>query len=598
MAVESSIIFKIGTKSIGGFTELKSAIDLLGQAYTMIKEGSKALDEFSTMWQHTNQQAVMMADSAAGGLVDTTEIMRGYNKLMQSGAKITEQQFATLTARSAELAQVTGEDATDAFKELTEGIRTGSVDALKKYGIKLKETENLQEGQAKAIKAMTEGYEDLNVSAKTTTERMTALENNLGTITSLMYDALGSSEAFGDELDILNKALGEFATQLAESPKAMTDFMLSMDGMKQAAMEVGRSIVNTLAGPFLWIEEKILELGGIEGRGSLGQALDDMMKTTDAEQKRLDALYVAQGKEREQRKLEGIGKGAGPQRPGGRGRGGGAAKKSSVMQGGLFPGLDQQFTEKDPFFDPYAGTSTFEQQLGREFDEEVAEIQREQDIQHQERMAKFREKEKEDREALMEMREKEMEQAEEIAATWESTMDRVSNATAKQDKSISLLTKAIGTSMKAIQTEKEHTGAAVATGLSEVGSAISEEAGWQALMEIAKAIAAAASQNYVAAAAHGAAAVAFGVAAARAGSGGGSGGGSGRVKPPEQRFTGPTDATNFGGGQGQGGGEFTVNITMKEGAGGFFDAMVEENDRASIDGRRSFGPGRGAMGGR
>jgi len=112
MAIESKIIFAIGSKSIGGFTELKSAIDLMGQLWGKIKESTKELDQFSQMWQRTNQAAVLAADSAAGGLVDTTEVLRGYNKLMQSGAKVTDEQFKIITARAAEMAQATRTDAT------------------------------------------------------------------------------------------------------------------------------------------------------------------------------------------------------------------------------------------------------------------------------------------------------------------------------------------------------------------------------------------------------------------------------------------------------------------------------------------------------
>lgn len=600
MAIESSIIFSIGSKSIGGFTELKSAIDLMGMLWGKIKDNIKELDQFSTMWQKTNQSAVLAADAAAGGLVDTTEVLRGFNKLAAAGVKVTEEQFKTLTARAADLAQQTGTDATDAFKRLTQAISTGSTRALKEYGINAKSGGDLTKMQTDAIKALTEGYEGFTAQAITTSEKMYVLENNIGTLRGLLYEATGASEAFDTALDALNTGLGTFNEYMAKAPEATLNFATSLEGLAGFAIEAARVI----AEPFIQIERLINYIQGVSGKGTFEQSFDDFMKTPgDFQQDALDKFYVARGEEEEARKAAGVGSGEGitkrrGRRRGGGGRGGGGGGKKEDPEKARQAELDEFFGEPSTDIVSELSNEALAERISLvqeyttaiEEKDEAERTAREEEKQAREALLELA---KEEAEQQQEAREKEAEQANQLRETWTSTFDSITAGAQKQNKWVAALSKGMGASIDAAVKQEEHAGAAITNVLGEVGSALSEEAGWQILMEVAKAIAAAASQNYAAAAAHGAAAVAFGVAAAATGKGSGKGSSGSAVasQSQTQRFSGGNlngaqNEQNRGGSQG-----FTVNIQMKEGAGGFFDALVDENDRASIDGRRNFAGG-------
>ena len=580
MAVESSIIFKIGTKSIGGFTELKSAIDLVGQLWGKIKESTKELDQFSQMWERTNQAAVMAADSAAGGLVDTGEVLRGYNKLIAAGAKITDEQFQIITARAAEMAQVTGTDATQAFKQLTDDISKGTTRSLKQYGVSIKTSTDLTKTQNDAIIALTDGHEGLSVKAQTSSERMYALENNLGTITALMYDAVGSSAAFGNELDTLNSALGEFAGWLAESPDTMADFIFSLDGMKIAAAEAARQIVSMLAGPFLWIEQQIMDLGGITGKGTLQQAIDNMMKTADWEQKIHDKQYRQRGAEKKARAAAGVGSGSGIKR-----RFSGQRRATQTKTGGP--------AEAAPSLPTEAAIS----QLGAE------EMRANVDAAIEQEWALLEAREEENRiamerinllaeeEALKEeARQKELDFALNWQEAWGDSMYNVGDAARNLGGLFGLMKTAFVTAIDAARKGEESVAQAVKRALHEVGAALAIEATWQAVMEAARAIAAAAARQYGKAAKHTAAAVAFGVVAGLAG------GVSVATAPNTSSANDRTEERDFSEGYNYFGGtrspndrqNVNISISLKEGTDGFFDAVVEENERANIDGRPSF----------
>lgn len=596
MAVNSSILFTIGTaKGVGGFTELRSAIDLIGQMWGKIQETTKELDRFSQMWQRTNKSAVMAADSAAAGIIDTAEVLRGYQKLTAAGVKMTDEQFKTLTVRAADLAQTTGKDATEAFQRLTNSIAKGSTRALKEYGINVKEGGELTEMQAEAVNGLTEGYENLTIKAETLSERMYALDNNLGTMKGLLWDLAGGATGFEESLDSLNGALGEFNTILAESPNAAEKYILSLKGVKAALAEMQLEWLRTASTVMIAAAPPLLQsglekardwmLGKVEsGVSSLLQAdLEGLYEETKPASKPGDFAWQGpeQAPTKERRK---------------RGGAGGKKKKPEFDMDFTADQTEQSYQES---ITDAMGPSTFSvrdltnEELAERIELETSlsdvwdrqEEQLKADKEAREELAEMRREEEEEKQAA---REKEKEQAAEIREAWLRTYEDVSAGAQKQNKWVGALSKGISASFKAVEADEKNAGAAIVGVLGEVGSAISDEAGWQVLMETAKAIAAAASQNYAAAAAHGAAAIAFGVAAAAAG------GGKGGSVPKEstaakysERFAG-SDINAGGAGGGDSGGGVTISIQMKEGAGGFFDAIVEQNDEASIDGRRSF----------
>jgi len=606
MTIESNILFRVGSKAVGGFTELKSALGLLSGMLNKVKEVSVELDRFATMWQKTNKSAVMAADAAAGGLVDTTQVMRGYQKLMAAGVQVTDEQFATLTARAAELAQTTGTDATEAFNRLANSIAKGSTRALKEYGVYVKEGGDLTKMQKDAVEGLTEGFEGLNVGAKTTTEQLYVLNNNVDTIAGLMYEATGASEAFTGALGELNSGLSTFAGYMAEAPKSTMAFITSVDGIVGYMTEVAEVI----AEPFIQIERLINWVQGVDSKGTFEQALDKYLEIArESRAQALEDFHIARGEEEREREADErlAGKSAQPgggRRGGGR-RGGGKNKGGmTVLEGGA---------ESKGFYDMPSGAEMAEaygmdtyqgSPVGTPdpFGSAIEEIQAEMDVQEKERLEELREKELKTREELLELareeqaqreeaREREMEQVQELGATWGRTFDKISVGAAKQNKWLGVLAKATGSAIENATKKEASAGKAIANVLSETGSAISTEATWQAVFEAAAAVASLAGQDYAGAALHTAAAAMYGIAAATAG--GGSGGGAAGAQSRSRvaatdRFTGGANATDWGGRGGGDNSEMTINIQMKEGAGGWFDAIVEENDRASIDGRRNF----------
>lgn len=329
MATTRDVIFRVGSKmGPGGLASLKAGLDMLSAMGKAVAEDIKGLDRFAQAWQRTNQQAVMMADSAAKGIIDTGKIIEGYNKLTQAGAKISDEQFRILTARAVDLSRAVGEDATEAFDRLTTGIAKGSVRALSMYGFKLKESSNLQELQTEAIKKMTDGYGDLNIKAATVSERLYSLNNDIDTAMGLMWEASGTSEKFSDALDGLSGAIGQFNTMLAESPNVMMDFIFSAKGITAYMVEIADNI--------LWLISLIpgLDTGINKQRKML----------TDIASGIWEENYIKRAQERQQRKESGIGTGTNIPRTTAPGKGG--KKKSAKDEYSFYEGVQASVDER------------------------------------------------------------------------------------------------------------------------------------------------------------------------------------------------------------------------------------------------------------
>lgn len=303
MSINSNIIFTIGSKlGPGGFASLKAGFDMITALVGKVVDITEELDKSSQAWNRANRQAVLMADSAAAGLIDTNTIIKQHNALMAAGVELTDKQFRTIAARSVELAQATGQDATQAFERLTKSIQAGSTRALREYGVDLKDSGTLTDRQTDAVNQLTEGFDGLTASAETSTERLFALKNNIGTLTTFIWSSTGSSDTLAYALDEVNGAFSTFNEKLGKSPKAMTKFVESGYALQGFLAELEIQMLKMIFNIPIALERQTLKpslfsnmlnllFGGdkpaeVQGKGWLEQQIDDLrekMKETSRE---------------------------------------------------------------------------------------------------------------------------------------------------------------------------------------------------------------------------------------------------------------------------------------------------------------------------
>jgi hypothetical protein len=230
MTTSANILLSIGSKlGPGGFASLQAGIQMIGALSSSVTNAVKELDRFKLVMDQVDMSMVNMADSAAAGQVDTYALMQALSALNKSAPhlKITADQYAAITARAAEFAASTGQDATAVFGQMTDSLIRGTERGLKPFGIDLENTEDLMKAQKEALEKLTDGYIGFEHTISTNSQRISALSNNWGTFTSALWAATGDIPGVSNVLDALNEALGETAAALTTTSKAVNDWVFS-----------------------------------------------------------------------------------------------------------------------------------------------------------------------------------------------------------------------------------------------------------------------------------------------------------------------------------------------------------------------------------
>jgi hypothetical protein len=241
----SDVILRI--KSQGDLASLQAGIQMLSQLARKIIEITSDLDKFSVMMKRVDMEMVNYADSAVKGQISTKELMSQFSKLNAADLPVTKDQFKTMAVAATNLAKATGQDATDAFKRLSESITKGSTEALREYGIILTSTSDIHKAQQEALSQLNDKYGESTVELETMSERLYQLKNNLGTAASEIYSVTGTLINLSGVLDSANAGLSEFNQFLSESPDAARNFIFSTRGVIGILREFALSFLTTVS---------------------------------------------------------------------------------------------------------------------------------------------------------------------------------------------------------------------------------------------------------------------------------------------------------------------------------------------------------------
>lgn len=624
--------------AIEALLKINSAADLagLGAAFNgivklggAIKDSIQEMEDFSKAWSKVEGN-VLLADQAANGLIDTLVLVENRNKLSQAGLKITDKQFAAVAKSAAAYAQATGEDATKAMERLTKSLISGSSRGLRPFGIDIKEGGKAADNFAKSVKLLEDRSNDLNVELESTSDYMFSIKNNFDTLTGLMYTSLvgddGVFSVFKDILEDTNKELGDFVGWFAAMNELAPDLVGPLEVIAGAWNEVTIAIEGAIqkAGNFVsrgyeWALRKMGQ-GGVadmleEQRGGQGSS-PDMLPETKTERKQRKKLDLAAKIAEIRNRLKITGKTAADRT--GRLKKPGRPQRPGEEEKPNRPEEDNR--EEDNRAEELAKKEAEARRARREAEmhllrNEIDELQfeitnidlpgfkadpdTEKKLRAMDREPDTIEKLQAQLELTKAIRlEKSMAYQESITFagqfkdTWAQATETMSAGAMAAEGAFTALKSAWHASVMAVVTGEQTIGQAVAAILREKGLAIAAEAGFNAMLELGKAIAAAASRQYAKATAHMAAMGQFMATAAVAGAAAGVGfsvggiGGEKRKHAPGSTHFGNDRPATAGGTSG--GGNTNVNITLSGGAEGIFEVVTDQNERERRSGRSSF----------
>ena len=585
---ESNIILRISSAmGPGGLASLQAGIGMIGQLASGVAGAIKDLDKFSNVLRTVDMDMVSYADSAAKGQVDTMQLMQSLNQIKkafeETGANITAEQFKTLAVRATELAQATGQDATQKFKELTDSISKGTTRALKEYGIYITQSTDLGKTHREALEMLTKGHEDLTVEIHTLTESLMEVSNNWGTFVSLAYaKATENTEKWGKATSGLNFLLTTLNQMMIDGKTNAQEYALSLQGILDKLFNIDEYNKRMLRATIADV--------------NAANAADNQRGTQEAidrAQAQIDALNGGTTKPKKRR-----------------GGGGGGRKSYDWQEGdidtesgawwwaeqtGNMPTSTEEWEAAQDEYDKMFGGSALdlesrtESGLFSDMDAAASELE---DL-----IEEINDLEPADSAWVNSLfggqdeKSEALQFADDFASAWEDAMGRVSAGTMAANAVMDVLHQTWNAAVESVIRGEEMTSEAIQTIVYEIGVAIAQEAGWHSLMEFAHAAAALASKQYDKAAEHATAgalyaalAVVAGVAAGAANpsssagssydsSGAGAGGGGGY-------------SPSYGGDSGSGTSDVNITVAFKDNE--YLDVLVEKNGRRVQSGQEGF----------
>ena len=333
MAVESNIIFSIGSKmGPGGLASLQAGVTMVMQLGKAVINAMKETDKFTQVYRNLSI-SVTEADQATKGLIDTTELMINANKFQQAGFTITEKQLANVAKLAANFAQKTGGDATQAMNDLTKALTTGRVSGLRKYGVDIKTTTDLQKLFSDSMEQVEDKSKDLNIQLQTVSETFFAIKNNVDTAAGNLNTMFGAMSDGTGPLNMVNNALSKMNTELDDMLQTMDTMGAEFAGLDNIAAGVVKEVDIAIFGMLSKIPGAI----GESFKKDLAFATHNVQKELERFRKDEDAQRARTGG---RGSLDlGIGEGGGapvlPPAPGGGGRGGGRRGPQEIEFAGL-----------------------------------------------------------------------------------------------------------------------------------------------------------------------------------------------------------------------------------------------------------------------
>lgn len=128
--------------------------------------------------------------TATRGAVTAQQALLAQQTLAQSGMTLQAGQLGVLTRKAREYALVTGTEVTQALNQLVDGLRTGSGEALSRFGITVDATRGKLENMDRALATMAETQRNAAPSARTLSEEMSVLGHELNVLSGVLAQGL------------------------------------------------------------------------------------------------------------------------------------------------------------------------------------------------------------------------------------------------------------------------------------------------------------------------------------------------------------------------------------------------------------------------
>ncbi|MCC6649069.1 MAG: hypothetical protein IT374_26310 [Polyangiaceae bacterium] len=228
---------KSAEDSAGGIGGLKDALAAAGflKVAAEVKELIDQGDVLNDMLAQLGGRSIEAARDVTQGLIPAMALAGAENRLLAANIRVTDEQFAAVSAAAQVFAMRTGTDGASALAQLTGALVAGNARGLRPFGIALREGQTGAEGTAEAIRQLSSA-----LSANTENiERNTGAWDRAGAAWDTGKEKLGTLEAgIVDTIAAAHKLLLEIVklpVEVARLTAATGDASSGFHGLADAA---------------------------------------------------------------------------------------------------------------------------------------------------------------------------------------------------------------------------------------------------------------------------------------------------------------------------------------------------------------------------
>ena len=215
--------FKITMGLVGAAniaTGIQSILNMGKQVIDFVAKQAREVQAYTRVVQgHT--VSVAAADAATSGLIDTLQLHRQAARLESAGLRVTSEQYRSIAVAAGQYAQRTGVDMTQAMEQLTSAVISGNERGLRPFNVTLGQGGTVVQRQTRALEGLTARFADQRVEIQNTGDAIYQLQNTWGTAWSEMVATVErSSGPLRTILESVNSWIADIASSLETQRRA------------------------------------------------------------------------------------------------------------------------------------------------------------------------------------------------------------------------------------------------------------------------------------------------------------------------------------------------------------------------------------------
>lgn len=206
------------------------------------------------------------ASERTQGLISNLDLMIARNRAAQAGVQLSAHDLANLAVKATQVAQATGEDATEAFNRLTEAVSKGEAEALREYGLRLDGLTDKSQVSAGALSQLETQVGSVDATAGGLGGTFTRVENAMSNATTEFVRGFDSVENLKTAFDQVGEAIGRVADAFG------VDLSTGLDDFVMAGAAVAE-VTATMAASFAHLAEAVANMANGDFEGAWREAL-------------------------------------------------------------------------------------------------------------------------------------------------------------------------------------------------------------------------------------------------------------------------------------------------------------------------------------